>query len=62
MTKSISYSPAIDSHIYDVKSGCKTKKDWCDLAIAALDQAGFSQEEQDEVEDLILRLASVSNN
>lgn len=50
--KPIQYTEQVDKHIY-VAEGCETAEQWVDLAIAALDQAGFAGRFQAEVRNLI---------
>lgn len=56
----MNYSPRIDHHIYAIPAdhGCRTVTDWIDLAIAALDQAGFSVHTQNNIRDELYSLAS----
>jgi hypothetical protein len=46
------YSAGVDPHIYVGQgAGAKTVSDWIDVAIAAIDQAGFSVKVQEHVRD-----------
>ena len=48
------YGPKIDKHIYISEGGgCETKRDWMQLALAALDQSGMSLEKQQQIADMI---------
>ncbi len=48
------YSENIDPHIYiPGPNRCQTVEDWIELAIAALDQAGFYPSAQDKVRALV---------
>jgi len=46
----MNYSEIIDRHIY-VKDGCTIPEEWIDLAIAAIDQAGFDIRTQESIRD-----------
>jgi hypothetical protein len=46
------YSERVDKHIYGI-NGCLDTKDFIDLSIAALDQAGFSVAFQEAVKERI---------
>lgn len=56
----MNYQPKVDHHIYAIPldHGCRTVDDWIDLAIAAMDQAGFSIHSQNNIRDELCSLAS----
>jgi len=46
------YSAAVDPHIYGPGT-CQTQKDWIELALAALDQAGLSVEHVKRIGNMV---------
>lgn len=57
--KRFHYSEKVDPHIYGVTNGagCQKIDNWIDLAIAALDQGGFSVHSQSLIRDELYMLA-----
>lgn len=47
------YSEIVDPHIYVTNSTICKPSDWIDIAMAALDQAGLSLAEQNQVRHLL---------
>ena len=52
------YSEEVDKHIYNIPDGCKTVDDWIELALAAIDQAGFSAKSQNSISNLLNDMAN----
>lgn len=49
------YSAKVDHHIYlhPFEGGCSTPDEWVELALAALDQAGLTVDQQEQVQKLV---------
>lgn len=56
INKPIRYSEKVDNVIYCKEAAKFEEKDWIDLAVAALDQAGMSARNQDTIRAKITEL------